>query len=133
MDNFLKLRFERSKTIRIRSEISSSDKKSERVINLILDTGADKTSLTSSILKDLGYTQFLPQSKKILTAKGLSDISSVRISQLVIGNQFRLSDMEIDVLDFDSTQTFDGVIGMDFISQVETHISGKDKTLTITA
>jgi predicted aspartyl protease len=102
-----------------------------RVVNLIYDTGADTTTITREALMRLGYTNFAPSGKVKRTASDFIEPFTCVVTELIIGNQFRLRNMKVDVSEHESTSAFDGVIGMDFISLVETEISGKNGTVTI--
>ena len=131
MDSLLKINLKNSRTIIIPSALSSVDRKISRKINLIFDTGADKTAISKSTLMQMGYTQFIPSNTEKRSAIGIFRPETTIVSELIIGGQFRLSHFLLDVLEAESSSTFDGIIGMDFISQLEVTISNKNKLLTV--
>jgi predicted aspartyl protease len=132
MDSLLSVSLNSSKTIRLKCNLYSPDKELDLEIRLVYDTGADKTSITKDILEYLGYTEFTPSKRRKRTAGGEIEPYVCDLSRLVVGNQFSLLNMPIDVMEVESTPGFHGVIGMDFISRVESVISGKNNTLTVT-
>ena len=133
MNNLLTLKIENSKTIGIKCYLFTPDKSRNEVITLIYDTGADKTSITRDALKMLGYANFAPSKKPKRTALGVFIPDTCMISDLIIGRQFKMSNAKVDVLEIASTSTFDGIIGMDFITMHENYISGSENTLTISS
>jgi len=133
MDSLLTIKVENSKTIRIKCLCSSADRSKKRVITLVYDTGADKTSITRRTLEELHYNDFKQSAQLKRSAQGVFAPEVCFVSELVIGNQFRLSNFNVDVLEVENSPTFDGMIGMDFITQVENNLSGKNGTLTIRA
>ena len=133
MDSFLVINLNGSKTIRIKCKLYSPDKTNDVEATLIYDTGADKTSITREVLDFLGYTDFKMSTNKKRTALGEFTPFTCNVSEIIIGSQFKLRDMSVDVMEVKSSSSFDGVIGMDFISRVESTISGSKGTLTITS
>ncbi|MCL2225837.1 MAG: retropepsin-like domain-containing protein [Defluviitaleaceae bacterium] len=132
MDSLLTVDLMGSKTIPIKCYLYSPKKDYGMRVMLIYDTGADKTSLTKDTLEYLGYTNFKQSARMKRTALGVFSPPICDLSRLVIGNQFSLLNMPVDVMEIENTPGFHGVIGMDFISRVESLISGSNNTLTIT-
>jgi predicted aspartyl protease len=136
LDNFLILEFKHSKAIRIKCTLYSDDKTQSEIITLIYDTGADKTAITLETLEGLGYTNFKKSDVVKNTATGPVKLDACQVSELIIGSQqrdgFIRKEFTVDVMETKKSSAFDGVLGMDFISLVESVISGKDKKLTIT-
>ena len=132
MGSMLIVNIVKSKTIRLRCNVHSADGEDIVPVSLIYDTGADRTSITRDVLVGIGYTKFIRSKINKRTAMGTFKPYKCTISKLVVGNQFSVDNMTIDVLEGSSSPNFDGVIGMDFISLVESIISGSKKTLEIT-
>jgi predicted aspartyl protease len=132
MDSLLTINLTGSKTIPIKCRLRSFDKSRYYRITLIYDTGADKTSITRDTLEHAGYKNFKPSNRKKRTATGIFEPFTCDLSGLIVGNQFSLSNMMVDVMEVENASVFHGVIGMDFISRVESLISGANGTLTIT-
>lgn len=133
MESMVSLTFKKSRTIRIKCYLYTPDSSERRAVTLIFDTGADKTTITRSTLTRFGYKDFKPSGVEKRTALGDFEPYVCKVSRLLIGGQFNLSEITVDAMEAKSSLNFDGVIGMDFISCVETHISGKKGTVTITA
>ena len=99
MENLLKINLSGSKTIKIKCNIYSPNKEKYRVATLIYDTGADKTAITEDMLVSLGYGDFkLSDTWKRVAVGEFKPLTS-NLSEIIIGNQFRLRDMPIDVLE----------------------------------
>ena len=131
MDSLLTVKVQNSKTVKISCQFFSADKAEDKRITLIYDTGADRTSITRKTLEELRYNEFKPSVQVKRSAQGVFTPDVCLVSELVIGNQFRLTNITVDVLEVENSPTFDGMIGMDFITQVENNLSGKNGTLTI--
>ena len=132
MDSMLIVSMPKSGTFRLECSLHSSEGEEAVVVSLIFDTGADKTSITREVLMSLGYSVFKCSGIKKRTATGLFKPYECTVSKLVVGKQFSMSNMTVDVLESSSSPNFDGVLGMDFISLVESVISGSKRTLEIT-
>ena len=132
MDSMLIVNLSKAGTIRLDCDLQSFDEKKAASVSLIYDTGADKTSITREALELLGYSKFKCSGVKKRTATGTFMPRTCTVSRLVVGNQFSLANMTVDVLENSSSPNFDGVLGMDFILMVESVISGSKRTLEIT-
>ena len=132
MDSLLTVSLPKSGTIRLDCVLHSFNRKEAVAVSLIYDTGADRTSITRDVLASLGYSKFKRSKAKKRSAIGEFWPDMCMVSKLVVGKQFVMTDMTVDVLEGSSLPNFDGVIGMDFISLVETMISGSRGTIEIT-
>ena len=132
MDNMLIANLSKSGTIKLKCDLFASTGEESVSVSLIYDTGADKTSITREALELLAYTKFKHSNVKKRTATGEFRPYTCNVSKLVVGKQFAMTDMAVDVLERSSSPNFDGVLGMDFILMVNSVISGSKRTLEIT-
>ena len=132
MDSMLTVNLSKSGTVRLKCDLHSSNKEESASVSLIYDTGADKTSITREALELLGYSKFKRSAARKRTATGEFWPYRCTVSKLVVGKQFAMTDISVDVLESSSSPNFDGVLGMDFILLVKSVISGSNKTLEIT-
>ena len=131
MGNLLVVDILNSRTIKLKCDVYSIGGAEVVPVTLIYDTGADKTSITRGVLEGLGYDRFLFSKTYKRTAIGMFKPYKCLVSRLVVGNQFGMDNLTVDVLEALSSPSFDGVLGMDFISCVESVISGSRKQLEI--
>ena len=132
MDSMLIINLSKSGTIRLKCDLHTSNKEESVSVSLIYDTGADKTSITREALELLGYSKFERSAVKKRTATGEFWPYIRTVSKLVVGKQFTMNNVQVEVLEGSSSPSFDGVLGMDFILLVKSVISGSDRTLEIT-
>ena len=132
MENMLKVKLGDFKTFRVGCALRSPNKARSENLALIYDTGASTTSITRDILERLGYSDFKQATHVKRTAQGFAQLQTCIISELVISKRFIMHNIKVDILEGDSSPSFGGVIGMDFISMVTSVISGREGTLEIT-
>jgi len=99
MDSLLTIKVEKSKTIKIICRLYTPNKSEFYEAALVYDTGADKTSITRDTLMILGYKDFKPSTHQKRSAQGTFKPDTSIVSKLIIGNQFRLNNMIVDVLE----------------------------------
>jgi len=99
---------------------------------LVLDTGADRSAITSEVLKRHGYAQFKNSNRLVRTATGTTMLRNCKINGLTLANQFHFDSMTIDVLENWEGHTVVGVIGMDILSQMTFILSHVHKKFLLT-
>ena len=108
-------------TIRIPIEMTPANKTIKPKVSgysVILDTGADNTTLSQEYLKIHGYGKYHRSGKHIQTATGLHEILACDIKGIKIANAFYFEGIQIGVFEqWDSSKVV-GVIGMDILSQL---------------
>jgi predicted aspartyl protease len=100
------------------------------IINLLVDTGAGKTSLSTTLLTDIGYPVISPSPAiAIMTGNGIVRMPVVQIPWLSCLGQ-RVEDFSVLALELPIDRYFSGILGMDFLLQFKAVIDvGKGQIL----
>ncbi|VUD59464.1 hypothetical protein TDB9533_02684 [Thalassocella blandensis] len=101
-------------------------------VNLLLDTGASLTTLSSMAFNQLSdHSQYTRLGSRMFhTANGVAMGSVYRFKQVRLGS-FVLQDVDIAVLDFSITGDVQGLLGMNILGQFKFHINQKTSQLEL--
>lgn len=100
-------------------------------ITLILDTGAEATLISPSVLPRLGLS---PENAPPITLKGVTGMGSasrVWINFIEVG-EIKVGPLLIAVYEADLKRA-DGLLGRDFLSHLNVTIDSKEKVVTLTS
>jgi predicted aspartyl protease len=100
------------------------------ILNLLVDTGAAKTSLSTTLLTDIGYPISANQPAiAIMTGNGIIRMPVVQIPWLSCLGQ-RVKNFSVLALELPIDRYFSGILGMDFLIQFKAVIDvGKGQIL----
>jgi len=92
-----------------------------RKTNLLLDTGASITALSSSLIQKLGLK---PNGKEIQlsTANGIRTARLYHVDRITLG-RLSIKNMVIAEIEFSSNSPFQGLLGTDLLNQLDTNYS----------
>ena len=118
-----------NKTIILNLSFKNKITLKSKMIKALFDTGATNTGVCKSILLDCGYKNFTKGAlvKQTALTKSVFDICA--LEEFRLGN-FHPRDFVVDVLPNDY-KGFQGVLGMDYISLLETWISSSRRKVFI--
>ena len=128
MDLYLCLPYRKANTIIIKADLYSESNITK--CKIVFDTGAARTALRKSLLVRAGYNVFDDSKTIKQTGAGIVQLKTCMINRFDIGGVFKLNNLKVDVLDAPGL-IVDGVLGMDFISQVNCLLDKTTRTLTI--
>ncbi len=101
-------------------------------VRLVIDTGASLTTLTQRsfdrISGDVRFTELGPQ--MFNTASGTTRGMVYRVDSVQIGDH-RLTDVPVAVLDFNTPENVDGLLGMNVLSQFRFEVDQDDSVLLL--
>ena len=119
-----------NKTIILNLSLKNKLTLKSKTIKVLFDTGATNSGICKSILLDCGYRDFVKGSSVKQTALEDRVFDTCKVEDFKLGN-FQPKDFIVDVLPKDY-KGFQGVLGMDYISNLETWISSSRRELFIT-
>lgn len=101
-------------------------------VNLLLDTGASLTTLSTSAFNQLSdHSQYTRLGSRMFhTANGVAMGSVYRFKQVQLG-RFILQNVDIAVLDFAMSGDVQGLLGMNILGQFKFHIDQKASRLEL--
>ncbi len=104
----------------------------QQEVRLVIDTGASLTTLTQRsfdrISADVRFTELGPQ--MFNTASGTTRGMVYRVDSVQIGDH-RLTDVPVAVLDFNTPENVDGLLGMNVLSQFRFEVDQDDSVLLL--
>ncbi|WP_263081176.1 aspartyl protease family protein [Endozoicomonas sp. Mp262] len=111
------------------TDVQVGDKQRAR---LLIDTGASVTTLPQRILQELKRKKQAARVGHVdlKTASGFHFSPLFRVKRFQVG-QFVLKDLDVAELDFDSTETADGLLGMNVLNRFIFQIDQEKQTLTL--
>ena len=101
-----------------------------KLVKVLFDTGATNSGICKSILLDCGYKDFVKGTAVKQTALEDKVFETCKVEGFRLGN-FHPKDFIVDALPKDY-KGFQGVLGMDYISDLETWISSSRREMFIT-
>ena len=123
----------RGKTFKLDCQIFNSIGEYQDV-QLLFDTGASTTTIRKDFLTLLGYNHFPLSKVKTRTGNGFIYMEQCKIDKIKINNITFISIRMINVFEpRDDDIDHHGVIGMDIVSRLETHISRERNSINITS
>ena len=123
----------RGKTFKLDCQIFNSAGEYQD-IQLLFDTGASTTTIRKDFLELLGYKHFPLSKVKTRTGNGFIYMEQSKIDKIKVDNITFSSIRAINVFEpKDDDLDHHGVIGMDIISRLETHISRERNSINITS
>jgi len=100
-------------------------------VDLILDTGAILTAISSSVLNVIGYnTETITESYEIITANGIIELPKLKVDKIAIGN-VEAKDIEVMCHDIPELAEIQGLLGLSFLQYFRTVIDYKQGYLEI--
>jgi clan AA aspartic protease (TIGR02281 family) len=97
-------------------------------LNLIIDTGASMTTLTSESFARINHAGFRYIGSRLFnTANGLTQGKVYRVESISLG-EISIENLEIAVLDYGSAEGVDGLLGMNVLRNFRFEID-QDKEL----
>ena len=130
MDSFmLSAALSPNKTIILNLSFKNKLIKKSKTIKALFDTGATNSGICKSILLDCGYRDFVKGNSVKQTALEEKIFDTCIVEDFRLGN-FQPKDFTVDVLPKDY-KGFQGVLGMDYIGQLETWISSSRREIFI--
>ncbi|MEH6635866.1 MAG: retropepsin-like aspartic protease [Halioglobus sp.] len=97
-------------------------------LNLIIDTGASITTLTRDSFSRVVHSGFEYRGSRLFnTANGLTQGEVYRVTSISVG-ETRIDDLDIAVLDYESSEGVDGLLGMNVLRNFRFEID-QDKEL----
>ncbi|MCL1987536.1 MAG: retroviral-like aspartic protease family protein [Firmicutes bacterium] len=113
------------KTMTVDCEIFSANKKSKYPVNLLIDTGATRTSISRYVACGiLGYTDLKKDTHSVITPTGIVKFDMVKISRIELGGEFAFSNFNANILDWKNF-ALHGIVGMDILSKLHIHSDTK--------
>ena len=99
-----------------------------RNLYMLFDTGATVSSISKSFLISCGYSNFVKGTVKRQTANGIINPEQVTVKSFQVENFQPRNEWVVDVFTMDFIG-FQGILGMDFISTLETWISASERKI----
>ena len=100
-------------------------------IQLLIDTGASMTILTSNVLKQLGKGyQDTGRTGVFNTANGRVRAPIYKLDSLTVG-EWQVNDLEIGVLNLGGASKIDGLLGMNFLNKFQFFIDQNESVLRL--
>jgi clan AA aspartic protease (TIGR02281 family) len=93
-------------------------------VDLILDTGAILTAISSSVLNVIGYNT------ETITANGIIELPKLKVDKIAIGN-VEAKDIEVMCHDIPELAEIQGLLGLSFLQYFRTVIDYKQGYLEI--
>ena len=122
----------KSETFKIRCRIYNKNAFSN--VKLLFDTGSTTTSIRKDFLQKIGIDTFIKGKNPIRTGNGIIYLNQCEISKFIMGNILFEGSKLINVFEVNKDDiTYHGVIGMDFISKINTLISKDMNKIFISA
>jgi predicted aspartyl protease len=101
----------------VRGAVGANDGRT-KVVRLLVDTGARRTVLPLRLLKEFGFDVDSPlRSMRVAAAGGVLQVPLFKVPWFSCGGN-RLEDFEVLALDLPRSAEVDGLLGMDFLTQV---------------
>ena len=111
--------------------IWSQIKNNYQVISLVLDTGATMTTISTEILRALGYAAHGKDKKRVTTASGIEYVDAIILDKIMIAG-LEFSNISVHSLRFPTESFSKGVIGINILSNFDMFISLQNKILKLT-
>ena len=97
---------------------------------MLFDTGASVTGISKSFLESCGYSNFIKGTKKRQTANGIINPEQVIVKSFQVEKFQPRDEWVVDVYTTEFIG-FHGILGMDFISTLETWISASERKIVL--
>ena len=111
----------------VASSINSDDQ-----LNLIIDTGASMTTLTSERFAEIDHASFRYMDSRLFnTANGLTQGKVYRVESISLG-EISIENLEVAVLDYSSAAGVDGLLGMNVLRNFRFEIDQDKELLYLT-
>ena len=108
--------------IQVDLTVTGTKSGSFRTIVAALDTGAATTSIPLSVALDLGYDLDNAKEIEIVTGSRIETVKVINVQELrAIGES--ISDIEVLCHDLPKGSAVDGLLGANFLSEFDVHIS----------
>ena len=131
MDSFmLSAALSPNKTIILNLSFKNKLNLKNKTVKVLFDTGATNSGICKSVLQKYGYKDFIKGNSVKQTALEERVFDTCKVEDFRLGN-FYPRDFTVDVLPKDY-KGFQGVLGMDYISDLETWISSSRREIFIT-
>ena len=107
----------------------------QTTLNLMIDTGATTTALSREAINFLRSTYILNSKEgtvSITTANGNANVDYYRVGLFAIG-EYAVEDFELLEIEISESGSFDGLLGMNFLSLFEFEIDQTNRQLFLTA
>jgi predicted aspartyl protease len=96
----------------------NSRKKKLRTVRFLVDTGAERTTVSLDLLKEIGYEDILQRGLTVKTANHLIDAYTVELISLeVLG--LSIQNCEVVAHEISFKMPFEAILGMDFFEDKE--------------
>jgi predicted aspartyl protease len=100
----------------VRGAVGANDGRS-KVVRLLVDTGARRTVLSLRLLREFGCVNEQDRKVSVIAAGGVIQVPLVKVPWFsCLGNQ--IDDFEVLGLDLPRSAEMDGLLGMDFLTQM---------------
>ena len=112
------------------AKILSSNSKKTINCQMIIDTGASKTTISDKLLKDLGYEPGSEGFTNKKIASGIVKVKQTKIISITTINR-TIKNLIIESIPKPIDKKIEGVIGMDILSQYNITINFNENTITL--
>jgi clan AA aspartic protease (TIGR02281 family) len=111
--------------------VKISGPKGSIMVDLILDTGANLTALSWSVLRIIGYDPaVVPERREIVTANGVIEVPKLRVDHITVGD-VEAQDVEVICHDIPELAGIRGLLGLSFLKHFRTVIDYRQGYLEI--